>query len=113
MRVLMIGAIIGFVIGAILGGGPFGLLGLLAGGGIGALAGGALLMVFAHASAGEYARHPHLVTGPETGEGVPVTVAPASAQDAFFKKGGRPHVADCPRWSKRGKCNSPCDKYLA
>jgi len=113
MRVLFIGAGAGLVFGAMLGGGPFGLLGMIIGASLGALAGGTLLPLLTHASASEYARHPHLVSCPESGQTVPVTVAPESLHDAFFKKGSHPHVTDCPRWSERGKCSSPCEKDLA
>jgi hypothetical protein len=108
----MIGASIGFMTGAVLGGGPFGGIGMIVGGGLGGLIGAMLLPALTSASATEYARHPHLVNCPEIGKSVPVTVAPESVREAFFKTRGHARVADCPRWRTRGKCDAPCEKDL-
>jgi hypothetical protein len=107
-----LGALIGFVIGAVLGGGPLGGLGLVVGGFIGAVTGAVVLPLMTSASAEEYARHPHVVSCPATGQRMPVTVAKDSARAAFFGRIVTPRVADCPRWKQHGRCTAPCEKDL-
>ena len=113
MHVLLIGVVLGFVIGAVLGGGPLGLLGMFIGGGLGAVTGGFVLPVLVAASADEYARHPHIVECPATGEHFPVMVGRESARAAAFQRDdASPSVVDCPRWRTHGRCNGPCAKQL-
>lgn len=112
MRIMLIGACIGFVVGAVLGGGGLGLLGLLAGGGFGAFTGAIVLPLFTSASAGEFARHAHLVSCPASGTLIPVTVTRESALAASFHPDVTPEIADCPRWREHGKCSGPCASEL-